>query len=76
MKAWCKRALIAGALVAAAGTWGPAAAQAPKDGGIQSETQERLRMGQNQDWDWGWIGLIGIFGLAGLRHEPDYHHAI
>jgi hypothetical protein len=76
MKPWSKRVLIAAATVAAAGIFCPAAAQAPKDSGIPSETQERLRMGQTQDWDWGWLGLLGVFGLAGLRHDPDYHHAI
>lgn len=75
MTAWAKRALIAAAAVAAAGISPPAAAQTGKGGGIPTETQQRLRSG-GVDWDWGWLGLLGVFGLAGLRHEPDYHHAI
>ena len=76
MKPSIKRLLVAAAVAAAAGFFVPAAAQTPKDGGIPSETQARRIMGQTQDWDWGWLGLLGLFGLAGLHHDPDYHHAI
>jgi hypothetical protein len=75
MTAWTKRVLIAAAAVAAAGIAPPAMAQTAKDGGIPSETQARLHSAA-PEWDWGWLGLLGIFGLAGLRHDPDYHHAI
>jgi hypothetical protein len=54
----------------------PAAAQEAKDGGVPTETQARLASGQDQSFDWNWLGLFGLFGLAGLRHRPDYSHAV
>jgi hypothetical protein len=68
------------ALVAAAvlGCAAPAAAQQAGDGAnIPTETQERMMRGMDNEFDWGWLGLIGLFGLAGLRRrDPDYSHAI
>jgi hypothetical protein len=77
MTARLKRALLAAAGGAAL-VWlaTPATAQPAKDGGIPTETQERLAAGmQDQGFDWNWIGLIGLFGLAGLHHRPDYSHS-
>jgi hypothetical protein len=78
MTARLKRAFLAAAGGAAL-VWlaTPATAQQPgKDGGIPTETQERLAAGQDQSFDWDWIGLFGVFGLAGLHHKPDYSHAV
>ena len=77
MTARLKRAFLAAA-GGAAMVWlaTPATAQQPKDSGIPTETQERLAAGmQDQGFDWNWIGLIGLFGLAGLHHRPDYSHS-
>ncbi|MEA3003950.1 MAG: hypothetical protein QOH81_2738 [Sphingomonadales bacterium] len=55
----------------------PTAAQTgTKDTGIPTETQQRLAEGQDDSFDWNWIGLIGLFGLAGLHRRPDYHDPI
>lgn len=55
-------------LLAAAAT-GPAALAATTDTGVPTETQERLRAGK-VDIHWGdVIGLLGLFGLMGLRRE-------
>lgn len=56
----------------------PASAQTQPDaGGVPTETQERLAEGAaHQGFDWNWIGLFGLFGLAGLHKKPDYHDAI
>jgi hypothetical protein len=72
------RALL-GAVAAAAlaGTAAPVVAQESRDGGVPSETQDRLAQGMgNSGFDWNWIGLIGLFGLAGLHRRPDYHDPI
>ena len=56
---------------------GPAVqAQAVNDTGIPTETQERLRAG---GFDVPWadlLGLLGFFGLLGLRrpHAEDSYH--
>ena len=69
-----KRAALAGiGLAAVAWLAPPAAAQT----GVPTETQERLAEGAaDQGFDWNWIGLIGLFGLAGLHKRPDYHDPI
>jgi hypothetical protein len=56
----------------------PASAQTGgRDTGVPTETQERLAQGSGkQGFDWNWIGLIGLFGLAGLHRRPDYHDPI
>jgi MYXO-CTERM domain-containing protein len=55
----------------------PAAAQPSDRGNVPTETQERIARGLDNEFDWGWLGLIGLFGLAGLRRrETDYSHAI
>ncbi|MEA3034202.1 MAG: hypothetical protein QOH86_2218 [Sphingomonadales bacterium] len=78
MTARLKRALLAAAGGAAL-VWlaTPATAQQPgKGGGIPTETQERPAAGmQDEGFDWNWIGLFGLFGLAGLHHKPDYSHS-
>jgi hypothetical protein len=79
MTARLKRAALA-AVGGAALVWLATPAQAqqagPRDGGVPTETQERLAAGQDQSFDWNWIGLFGLFGLAGLHHKPDYAHAL
>ena len=77
MKGKARRAVLVGLGVAGL-AWAapPAAAQQPGTGGVASETQERLAEGQTGDFDWNWIGLIGLFGLAGLHRRPDYHDPI
>ena len=68
---------VLGAVAAAAlaGTAAPVLAQTAPGGSVQSETQEREAVGKN-GFDWNWIGLIGLFGLAGLHRRPDYHDPI
>ena len=64
------------ALVVAAAAATPAQAQnAARDTGIRTETQERLRMG-TRGFDWNWLGLLGLFGVLGLRrgHAEDSYH--
>ncbi|MEA3001102.1 MAG: hypothetical protein QOK17_2935 [Sphingomonadales bacterium] len=79
MTARLKRAALA-AVGGAALVWLATPAQSqqpgPRGGGIPTETQERLAAGmQDQSFDWNWIGLFGLFGLAGLHHKPDYAHS-
>jgi hypothetical protein len=72
------RALL-GAVAAAAlaGTAAPLLAQTAPGGGVPTETQEREAAGLGKNgFDWNWIGLIGLFGLAGLHRRPDYHDPI
>jgi hypothetical protein len=78
MKGKVKRtAWIVLGLAALAWAGPPATAQTNDKGGVPTETQERLAEGSgNQGFDWNWIGLIGLFGLAGLHQRPDYHDAI
>lgn len=50
-----------------------AAVQAPeRDPNVGTETQERIAEGQTDDFEWEILGLLGLFGLAGLRRRPDY----
>ena len=61
--------------IAVAFTFGPAWAAAPQTGrdpNVGTETQERIAEGQTDDFDWEVLGLLGLFGLAGLRRRPDY----
>jgi hypothetical protein len=70
------RFLIAGLAAAAAA---PAAqAQDNPDTGVRTETQERMTAERDPNLPWNIIGLLGLFGLLGLRREhPDdsYHPA-
>ena len=79
MKRKVKRATWIGLGVAVL-TWAgpPAVAQTARDaGGVPTETQERLAQGSGDEgFDWNWIGLFGLFGLAGLHKRPDYHDPI
>ena len=61
--------------IAAALATAPAMAAAPqtnRDPNVGTETQERIAEGQTNDFDWEILGLLGLFGLAGLRRRPDY----
>jgi hypothetical protein len=78
MKRKCVRTVL-GAVAAAAlaGAAAPVVAQTAPGGGVPSETEERRAQGMDdRDFDWNWIGLIGLFGLAGLHRRPDYHDPI
>jgi hypothetical protein len=63
------------AAAALAGAAAPVVAQTGRDGGVPTETGIRLALA-NRGFDWNWIGLIGLFGLAGLHRRPDYHDPI
>jgi hypothetical protein len=70
---------VLGAVAAAAlaGAAAPVLAQTGRDNGVPSETEERRAQGMgDNDFDWNWLGLIGLFGLAGLHRRPDYHDPI
>jgi hypothetical protein len=56
----------------AAGSAMAAAPQTGRDPNVGTETQERIAEGQTDDFDWEILGLLGLFGLAGLRRRPDY----
>ncbi|HEY1606138.1 MAG TPA: WGxxGxxG family protein [Allosphingosinicella sp.] len=71
-----KRAAWIGFGFAALAWIGPAAAQTAPDTDVPTETQQRLAEGQDSGFDWNWIGLLGLFGLAGLHKRPDYHDSI
>jgi hypothetical protein len=76
MKGRTTRAVLVGlGAVGLAGIAPPATAQ-QTGGSVPTETQERLAEGQDTGFDWNWIGLIGLFGLAGLHRQPDYHDPI
>lgn len=65
------------AALAAAALTGAAAPLFAQTGGVPSETEERRAEGMgNAGFDWNWLGLIGLFGLAGLHRRPDYHDPI
>jgi hypothetical protein len=79
MKGRITRAALVGLGIAGlAWTAPPAAAQqtGAHDANVPTETEQRLSEGQDNGFDWNWIGLIGLFGLAGLHRRPDYHDPI
>jgi len=45
-------------------------------GGVRTETQEREAAGNDIGWLWNVLGLVGLFGLLGLRkgHDEDSYH--
>ena len=51
----------------------PAAAQVTRDddAGVQTETQRRRASGNLGGVPWDLVGLIGVFGLLGLRRSSD-----
>ena len=63
-----KAALLAAAIVV--GT--PAASQVAqsKDGGVPTETQQRMAQGED-DTIWNVIGMFGLFGLFGFWRPSD-----
>jgi hypothetical protein len=69
------RLRLAALPIVAALAVGPAIAAAPQTGrdpNVGTETQERIAEGQTDDFNWEILGLLGLFGLAGLRRRPDY----
>ena len=56
----------------------PASAQVTNDdiGGIPTETQDRIRAGDQTNAALNWLGLIGLLGLWGLKkgHDEDSYH--
>ena len=69
--------LLLTALMVAAAASPPALAQTqPQDkGGIPTETQRRLALGEAQ-FPWDLVGLFGLLGFLGLRreHPEDSYH--
>jgi hypothetical protein len=56
---------------------GPASAQRAQDGGLSTETQDRMLAGDSgEDLLWNLLGLVGLLGLLGLQreHEEDSYH--
>lgn len=53
-----------------------AQAQSGRDSGIRTETQERLASQSDENLPFNIIGLLGLFGLIGLRrgHAEDSYH--
>jgi len=56
----------------------PVSAQVSNDdiGGIPTETQDRMRAGDQTNAALNWLGLIGLLGLWGLKkgHDEDSYH--
>lgn len=55
----------------------PVSQAVPQDrGGVRTETQERLRAKFDSGLLWNALGLLGLFGLLGLRkgHQEDSYH--
>jgi len=56
----------------------PVNAQVSNDdiGGVRTETQDRMRAGDQTDAALNWLGLIGLLGLWGLKkgHDEDSYH--
>lgn len=53
-----------------------APAQAQRDGGIPTETMERLAGERDRNLPYNILGLFGLLGLLGLRrgHSEDSYH--
>ena len=45
-------------------------------GGVRTETQERMRAGDQTTDALNWLGVLGLLGLLGLRkgHDEDSYH--
>jgi hypothetical protein len=56
----------------------PAGAQFANDdvGGIPTETQDRIKAGDQTNAALNWLGVLGLLGLLGLRkgHDEDSYH--
>lgn len=68
--------LLTALLVAAAASPAAFAQPQPQDkGGIPTETQRRLALGESQ-FPWDLVGLFGLLGFLGLRreHPEDSYH--
>jgi len=67
-------AVLAGTIALSA----PVAAQVTNEeaGGVRTETQDRVRAGDQTNAALNWLGLIGLIGLWGLTkgHDEDSYH--
>jgi hypothetical protein len=67
-------AVLAGTIAFSA----PASSQVSNDdvGGIPTETQDRIRAGDQTNAALNWLGLLGLLGLWGLKkgHDEDSYH--
>ena len=56
----------------------PVNAQVSNDdiGGVRTETQDRMRAGDQTNAALNWLGLIGLLGLWGMKkgHDEDSYH--
>ena len=56
----------------------PVGAQIANDdvGGVRTETQDRIRAGDQTNAALNWLGVLGLLGLLGLRkgHDEDSYH--
>ena len=56
----------------------PVGAQIANDdvGGVRTETQDRIRAGDQTNAALNWLGILGLLGLLGLRkgHDEDSYH--
>ncbi len=70
------RLLLTALLITAAASPAALAFQTPAErGGVETETQRRMKAGNTQ-LPWDLVGVFGLFGLLGLkrRHADDSYH--
>ena len=70
--------LVLAALAGAIAFSQPASTQVTNQdaGGVRTETQERMRAGNQTTAALNWLGIIGLLGLWGLGkgHDEDSYH--